>query len=125
MARDCSPRAKATRPCRRHKFECRTCGRLSRRVSGERPRTVPACARSPCKRYDSASMTRTPSSSSRVRDEGVRSSGASSSIVVAAWPRSSVATARALAAREGAQIRHLRPSVPTLEDVFARAVGEV
>jgi ABC-type uncharacterized transport system ATPase subunit len=30
----------------------------------------------------------------------------------------------ALAAREGAQVRHLRPSVPTLEDVFARAVGE-
>jgi ABC-2 type transport system ATP-binding protein len=30
----------------------------------------------------------------------------------------------ALAAREGVQIRHLRPSVPTLEDVFARAVGE-
>jgi ABC-2 type transport system ATP-binding protein len=29
-----------------------------------------------------------------------------------------------LAAREGVQIRHLRPSVPTLEDVFARAVGE-
>ena len=29
-----------------------------------------------------------------------------------------------IAAREGAQIRHLRPSVPTLEDVFARAVGE-
>jgi hypothetical protein len=22
------------------------------------------------------------------------------------------------------QVRHLRPSVPTLEDVFARAVGE-
>ena len=31
----------------------------------------------------------------------------------------------ALASREGAQVRHLRPSVPTLEDVFARAVGEV
>jgi ABC-2 type transport system ATP-binding protein len=30
-----------------------------------------------------------------------------------------------LAEREHAQIRHLRPSVPTLEDVFARAVGEV
>ncbi|MGE0462879.1 MAG: ABC transporter ATP-binding protein [Vicinamibacterales bacterium] len=30
-----------------------------------------------------------------------------------------------LAAREGVQVRHLRPSVPTLEDVFARAVGEV
>jgi ABC-2 type transport system ATP-binding protein len=30
----------------------------------------------------------------------------------------------ALAAREGLQVRHLRPSVPTLEDVFARAVGE-
>ena len=30
----------------------------------------------------------------------------------------------ALAAAEGAQVRHLRPSVPTLEDVFAHAVGE-
>ncbi|MGH9385647.1 MAG: ATP-binding cassette domain-containing protein [Vicinamibacterales bacterium] len=29
-----------------------------------------------------------------------------------------------LAAREQVQVRHLRPSVPTLEDVFARAVGE-
>jgi ABC-2 type transport system ATP-binding protein len=35
--------------------------------------------------------------------------------------------ARALfvvAAREGVQVRHLRPSVPSLEDVFAHAVGE-
>ena len=31
----------------------------------------------------------------------------------------------ALAAREQVQVRHLRPSIPTLEDVFARAVGEV
>ena len=30
----------------------------------------------------------------------------------------------ALAARTGVQVRHLRPSVPTLEDVFARAVGD-
>jgi len=30
----------------------------------------------------------------------------------------------AIAAAEGVQVRHLRPSVPTLEDVFARAVGE-
>jgi ABC-2 type transport system ATP-binding protein len=30
----------------------------------------------------------------------------------------------AVAAREGIQLRHVRPSVPTLEDVFARAVGE-
>ena len=30
----------------------------------------------------------------------------------------------AIAAREGVQVRHLRPSVPTLEDVFAQAVGE-
>jgi ABC-2 type transport system ATP-binding protein len=30
----------------------------------------------------------------------------------------------ALAAQHGAQVRHLRPSVPTLEDVFAKAVGE-
>ena len=28
------------------------------------------------------------------------------------------------AARHGVQVRHLRPSVPTLEDVFAKAVGE-
>jgi ABC-2 type transport system ATP-binding protein len=30
----------------------------------------------------------------------------------------------AIAARHQLQVRHLRPSVPTLEDVFARAVGE-
>ena len=30
-----------------------------------------------------------------------------------------------LAAREKMQVRHLRPSMPTLEDVFARAIGEV
>jgi ABC-2 type transport system ATP-binding protein len=30
-----------------------------------------------------------------------------------------------LAAREQVQVRHLRPSMPTLEDVFAKAVGEV
>ena len=30
-----------------------------------------------------------------------------------------------LASRERVQVRHLRPSVPTLEDVFARAVGEL
>jgi ABC-2 type transport system ATP-binding protein len=29
-----------------------------------------------------------------------------------------------LAAAHGVQIRHLRPSIPTLEDVFAKAVGE-
>ena len=30
----------------------------------------------------------------------------------------------ALAAAERVQVRHLRPSVPTLEDVFAQAVGD-
>jgi ABC-2 type transport system ATP-binding protein len=30
----------------------------------------------------------------------------------------------AIAARQSVQVRHLRPSVPTLEDAFARAVGE-
>jgi len=30
-----------------------------------------------------------------------------------------------VAAEQGVQVRHLRASVPTLEDVFARAVGEV
>ena len=30
----------------------------------------------------------------------------------------------ALAAADRVQVRHLRPSVPTLEDVFAHAVGE-
>jgi ABC-2 type transport system ATP-binding protein len=29
-----------------------------------------------------------------------------------------------LAAQQRAQVRHLRPSIPTLEDVFAKAVGE-
>jgi hypothetical protein len=29
-----------------------------------------------------------------------------------------------LAREAGAQVRHLKPSVPTLEDVFARAIGE-
>jgi hypothetical protein len=29
-----------------------------------------------------------------------------------------------LARGVGAQVRHLRPSVPTLEDVFAQAIGE-
>jgi ABC-2 type transport system ATP-binding protein len=29
-----------------------------------------------------------------------------------------------LAARSGVQVRHLRASVPSLEDVFARALGE-
>ena len=29
-----------------------------------------------------------------------------------------------LAVRHGAQVRHLRPSVPSLDDVFARALGE-
>ena len=37
----------------------------------------------------------------------------------------STKTLFALAARERLQVRHLRPSLPTLEDVFARAVGEV
>jgi ABC-2 type transport system ATP-binding protein len=36
----------------------------------------------------------------------------------------STKTLFALAARERLQVRHLRQSVPTLEDVFARAVGE-
>jgi hypothetical protein len=30
----------------------------------------------------------------------------------------------ALATKHGVQVRHLRPSVPTLEDVFAKAIGE-
>jgi len=30
----------------------------------------------------------------------------------------------ALAAGHGVQVRHLRPSLPTLEDVFAKAIGE-
>jgi hypothetical protein len=30
----------------------------------------------------------------------------------------------ALARETGVQLRHLRPSLPTLEDVFARVVGE-
>jgi len=29
-----------------------------------------------------------------------------------------------IAARHGVQVRHFRPSVPSLEDVFARALGD-
>jgi ABC-type uncharacterized transport system ATPase subunit len=29
------------------------------------------------------------------------------------------------AAKSGAQVRHLKPSLPTLEDVFAQAIGEM
>ena len=40
-------------------------------------------------------------------------------------PRASAQNAIFVAAASfGAQVRHLRPSVPTLEDVFAKAVGE-
>jgi len=38
-------------------------------------------------------------------------------------PDGTARTLFALAAREGVQVRHLRPSVPTLEDVFVRALG--
>ena len=39
-------------------------------------------------------------------------------------PRAWAREVFALAAREGLQLRHLRPSLPTLEDVFAKAVGD-
>ena len=39
-------------------------------------------------------------------------------------PTVTARTLFALAAREGLQVRHLRPSTPTLEDVFVRALGE-
>ncbi len=39
-------------------------------------------------------------------------------------PDATARTLFALAAREGLQVRHLRPSTPTLEDVFVRALGE-
>ncbi len=39
-------------------------------------------------------------------------------------PDEGARTLFAMADREKVQVRHLRPSVPTLEDVFAKAVGE-
>ncbi|MDE3156655.1 MAG: ABC transporter ATP-binding protein [Acidobacteriota bacterium] len=39
-------------------------------------------------------------------------------------PDATARTLFGLAAREGIQVRHLRPSTPTLEDVFVRALGE-
>ena len=39
-------------------------------------------------------------------------------------PANDQAVLFALAARHGVQVRHLRPSIPTLEDVFAKALGE-
>lgn len=43
---------------------------------------------------------------------------------VLAPPDAGAGSLFALANRERVQVRHLRPSVPTLEDVFAKAVGE-
>jgi ABC-2 type transport system ATP-binding protein len=44
--------------------------------------------------------------------------------VDSAKPGNDQAALFALAARHGVQVRHLRPSIPTLEDVFAKALGE-
>jgi ABC-2 type transport system ATP-binding protein len=46
-------------------------------------------------------------------------------VFVAGATADSTKTLFTLAAGERVQVRHLRPSIPTLEDVFARAVGEV
>lgn len=57
--------------------------------------------------------------------EGMTSKAAEEDIVRVFVPNDSGALALfKLAAREGVQVRHLRPSLPTLEDVFAQAVGE-
>jgi len=57
--------------------------------------------------------------------EGMTSKAAEEDIVRVFVPNESGALALfKLAAREGVQVRHLRPSLPTLEDVFAQAVGE-
>ena len=60
-----------------------------------------------------------PATRSRTRDEDVMR------VFVPGATDDSSKVLFALAARERVQVRHLRPSVPTLEDVFARAVGEV
>jgi ABC-2 type transport system ATP-binding protein len=69
----------------------------------------------------------TPRFISTLRSEGYECLDTAEDIMRVFVPGSADEGARILfrlASREGAQIRHLRPSVPTLEDVFARAVGE-
>ncbi|HYB93923.1 MAG TPA: ABC transporter ATP-binding protein [Vicinamibacterales bacterium] len=63
-----------------------------------------------------------------LRAEGYEVHDTDEDVVRVFVPGSSDTGAKALfglAARERVQVRHLRPSIPTLEDVFARAVGEV
>jgi ABC-2 type transport system ATP-binding protein len=62
-----------------------------------------------------------------LRDHGYECRDTDEDIMRVFVPGENGAGARALfalASGEGMQVRHLRPSVPTLEDVFARAVGE-
>jgi ABC-2 type transport system ATP-binding protein len=54
-------------------------------------------------------------------DEDVMRVFVPAGIVAAGNEQSAIFT---LAAQKGVQVRHLRPSIPTLEDVFAKAVGE-
>ena len=44
--------------------------------------------------------------------------------VPAGHPAGEAARLFQLATKQGVQVRHLRPSLPTLEDVFAKAIGE-
>ena len=60
-----------------------------------------------------------------LRAEGIECHGDTAELMRVFLPeRDGSALLFQLAARHGMQVRHLRPSVPTLEDVFARAVGE-
>lgn len=62
---------------------------------------------------------------SRLRAEGLECHATDDDVMRVFVPREEGARALfCLAAAERVQVRHLRPSVPTLEDVFAQAVGE-
>jgi ABC-2 type transport system ATP-binding protein len=61
----------------------------------------------------------------RLRREGFECRATDDALMRVFLPRNRCARDLfALASTSGVQVRHLRPSVPTLEDVFASAIGE-
>jgi len=94
IARDCSPRAIAMRPCKRQSVDRREGGICSRSASGGLPSAAAACARSSCRSQASARLERIESSSCR-DCEPERRACARSCAASAPRPRSSAALARA------------------------------
>ena len=87
-----------------------------RRAEGARRPRVRAAREGRCRRFVGGAARRRPRvpRDRRGRHARVRARTAAAAATCSSSPRSI-----------GVQVRHLRPSVPTLEDVFARAVGRM